>query len=89
MGSFYEDFGRSEQAETLYKEAIAMCRRLYKGDHPDLATKISNIALFFFTKGRYAEAEPIFKEALEMRRRIFKDGHTDLATIINRSESVV
>ena len=43
-----------------------MSRRLFKGDHPDLATSINNMAGFYHDKGDYAEAEPFFIEALKV-----------------------
>jgi len=64
--------GCNSKAETLYKEAFEMYRRFFKGDHPDLATSINNMATFYNRSGRYAEAEPLFKKALEMRKRLFK-----------------
>lgn len=71
------------EADTLMNEALAMRRRLCTGDHPDLATGINHMALYYNGRGRYAEAEPLYTEALAMRRRLFKGDHPDLVTSIN------
>ncbi|MCX7871644.1 MAG: tetratricopeptide repeat protein, partial [bacterium] len=38
LGFLYHTNGNYDKAEPLYKEALEMRRRLFKGDHPDLAT---------------------------------------------------
>ena len=83
MAVFYYSQGNYKEAEPLYKESLFMCRRLFKGDHPDLAKSINFMAIFYNSRGRFTEAEPLFKEALEMFRRIFKNYHPNLAKCIN------
>ncbi|MFC2130292.1 tetratricopeptide repeat protein [Bacteroidota bacterium] len=61
---------------------LKICRTIFKGDHPDLATSIGNIAAFYDGRGNHKEAEPLFKEALEMNRRIYKGDHPGLANSI-------
>ena len=61
-----------------------MNRRLFKGDHPDLAASINNMAYFYDGRGNYEQAEALYKEALEMNRRLYKGDHPDLASSIGR-----
>jgi tetratricopeptide (TPR) repeat protein len=57
-----------------------MRRRLYKGDHADLAMGLSNLASARLVLGRGGEAEPLLVESLEMRQRLYKGDHLEVAT---------
>ena len=39
-------------------------------NHPDTATDLNSLALFYADLGEYAKAEPLFKEALEIRQKV-------------------
>jgi CHAT domain-containing protein/tetratricopeptide (TPR) repeat protein len=60
-----------------------MRRRLYKGDHPNLATSLNNLGSVFQSQGRLTEAEILLREALAMRRRLIKGDHPNLALSLN------
>jgi tetratricopeptide (TPR) repeat protein len=79
----HETLGRAGEAEPVYVEALEMCRSLFKGDHPDIADSLNNLALCRKTLGRAAEAEPMHEEALAMRRRLFTGDHSDIAESLN------
>ncbi len=74
-----EDLGASDEAQTLWEEALAIRRRVHAGDHPDLAVGINNLAVQYWTRGDRAHAEPLFDEALAMRRRMFHGDHPVVA----------
>jgi len=75
--------GRYADAEPLYREALAMFKRLYKGDHLTVATFLNNLASLLKEKGRYAESESLYQDALAMQKRLFKGDHLDVATSLN------
>lgn len=79
IGEYLDDRARYGEAETLYKEALAMRRRLFGDEHPDIAHSFNNLALLYDNQGRYGEAEPLLQEALAMRKRLFGDEHRDVA----------
>jgi tetratricopeptide (TPR) repeat protein len=81
--------GKSADAETLNREALAMRRHLFPGDHPDLARSLNDLALVLKDQGKYAEAEPLFREALAMTRRLFPGDHPEPAAILNNLASVL
>ena len=56
-----------------------MRKRLYKGDHPDLATSLHNLAQLYKSLGRLPEAEPLHQEALGMIGRLYKGDHPHVA----------
>ncbi|MGA2297176.1 MAG: CHAT domain-containing tetratricopeptide repeat protein [FCB group bacterium] len=80
-------FGKLDSAIFYQEIQLKLCRTIFKGDHPNLAMSINNMAAFYEVRGRFAETEPLLKEALEMNRRLFKGDHPDLATSINNMAS--
>jgi CHAT domain-containing protein len=48
-----------------------MYRRLFNGDHPDVAISLNNLAYLYKAQGRLGEAEPLYKEALEIYKSIY------------------
>jgi tetratricopeptide (TPR) repeat protein len=65
-----------------------MTKRLFTGDHPDVASSLNNLALLYKSQGRYSEAEPLYLDALEMTKRLFKDDHPNVATSLNNLASL-
>lgn len=55
-----------------------MWQRLFKGDHPKVATGLNNLALCLQSLGRSAEALPRFQAALDMRKRVLPPEHIDV-----------
>ncbi|MGC9942821.1 MAG: tetratricopeptide repeat protein [Verrucomicrobiota bacterium] len=75
--------GRSAEALPIHEACLAMCERMYKGDHHDVATTLNNLGLCLNDLGRYNEALPKFEAALAMRQRLYKGDNLDLVTSLN------
>jgi hypothetical protein len=58
------DLGHPEKAEPLFRGAIAIGEKILGGDHPDVATRLSNLACLLRDTGRGHEAEPLFHRAI-------------------------
>jgi serine/threonine protein kinase len=71
--------GDSEQEEKLYREALAMHRRLLGNEHPDVAADLNNLSAVFWERGQLQEAENLQREALALDRRLLGSEHPDLA----------
>jgi tetratricopeptide (TPR) repeat protein len=82
-GYYYRSQGRYEEAEPLYRDALAMKKRLLGEAHPDVATSLNNLALLYDSQGRYEEAEPLYLDALAMKKRLLGEAHPDVATSLN------
>jgi CHAT domain-containing protein len=67
---------QSAEAETRYRESLAMAKRVFEGDHMDTSLRQHNLGSFLQSTGRLAEAEPYFREAVAMRRRVFQIDHS-------------
>ena len=60
-------------------EALAIRRRLFGNEHPDVTTSLNNLANLDRHYGRLSEAEARAREALGIRRRVFGDEHLEVA----------
>ncbi|WP_042713030.1 tetratricopeptide repeat protein, partial [Crocosphaera watsonii] len=80
LAGLYYSQGRYTEAETLYKDALALIKKLLGDEHPDVATSFNNLAGLYRSQGRYTEAEPLYKDALALRKKLLGDEHPDVAT---------
>jgi tetratricopeptide (TPR) repeat protein len=77
----YANEGRNDEAEPLYKRALAIREKAVGPDHPDVA--MSNLALLYSNEGRYAEAELLFKRALTISEKTLGAGHPFVVDTLN------
>ncbi|MGI9289460.1 MAG: tetratricopeptide repeat protein [Pseudomonadales bacterium] len=65
-----------EQAEALYREAIAILRQVTNGDHSELATGLHGLAMLQRLQGDAAKAEANSREAVEIFRTVLGESHS-------------
>ena len=75
--------GNYAQQEAFMRECLDIQRRLYGGDHREIAGAEQGLAAALRTQGKLAEAEPHYRAALEMRQRLFGPEHVDVAQSLN------
>jgi tetratricopeptide (TPR) repeat protein len=63
LGQLYQDQGRYEEAEPLYRRSLAIKEKALPPDHPDTATTLNNLAGLYRAQGRYEEAEPLYQRS--------------------------
>jgi tetratricopeptide (TPR) repeat protein len=68
------------RAAALHEQALAMCQRLYEGDHPSVARSLNNLALDLSELGEYARARELHEQALAMTQRVYEGDHPYVAT---------
>ena len=83
LADLYYNQGKYSEAEPLYLDALAMRKRLFTGDHPDVAQSLNNLGSLYKSQGKYGEAEPLYLNALEMRKRLFTGDYPDVANSLN------
>jgi tetratricopeptide (TPR) repeat protein len=69
LGATFHLRGDSRRAEPLYREHLAMSRKLLREGDAQLDTSRSNLAGVLQVLGRYSEAESLWQESLRSRRR--------------------
>jgi tetratricopeptide (TPR) repeat protein len=71
------------EAEPLLLRAIAIVKKAFGPEHPDLATGLNNLAMLYEDTGRYAEAEPLLLRAIAIVKKARGPEHPNLATGLN------
>ena len=70
--------GQLEEAERLFRTALAMRRKLENDDKYDIYT-LANLAQVRRAQNDYEDAERLLNESLAIRRRLFGDVHPETA----------
>ncbi len=83
LAAFYKAQGRYQEAEPLYKRALAIREKVLGPEHPDTAVALNNLGLLYAALGPYGEAEPLFKRSLAIREKVLGPEHLDVARSLN------
>ncbi len=83
LGEVYAQRELYDEAETAYREALVIKRRILPEDHPDIAVTTNRLASMFEMKGDFASAEKNYRDALDVQRKVLTPNHRDLGTTIN------
>lgn len=74
LGNLYSDTQRVNEAETSYKKAVEIDKRLFVKNpdvfEPDLAVSYNNIGVLYKDTQRMDKAETVYKESIEIRERL-------------------
>ena len=84
LGDVLYSHGDYSQAETAYREALALARKLRVKEHNDVAAQLSGLGLTLWQKGDLTEAEAALREALEIDRKVYgTNAHWYIAALLN------
>ncbi len=79
LGSALQGAGRLEEADQVYREAIAALKQALPQRTVALAVALNNYALVHRDAGRAAEALALFDESVRVREQAFGPDHAELA----------
>ncbi|TYO64669.1 CHAT domain-containing protein [Bradyrhizobium hipponense] len=83
LAQIYADQGHDDQAELLYKRAIALMEKAVGLDSVEIAPVLNNLAALDQRQGRFAEAESLFRRALAIREKTLSREHPDVGQSLN------
>jgi len=75
--------GKYDQAEPLYKRALAIWEKCLGPDHPDVGASLSNLAGLYTAQAKYDQAEPLYKRSLAIKERAVGPDYPSVATSLN------
>ncbi len=81
VGHYLRKNAQYEQAEPLYKRALAIYEQELGPDHPHVATIIDNLASLYRNLSKYDEAELLYQRALTLAEKAAN--HSSVATSLN------
>ena len=71
------------EAERLYRRALAIDKKSFGPEHPNVARGLNNLAGLLSATNRLAEAEPLYRRALAIDEKSFGPEHPKVATGLN------
>ena len=76
--------GKYAETEQMFREVLAVQRRVLGPEHPDTLTTMSNLGFSLSSQGKHAEAETMERKVLGVQRRVLGPEHRNtLATVKN------
>ena len=69
-GAQCEALGEYAKAETLFRKALEIRKKVPGENHPDYARSLNSRALAYWYQGDYARAEPLYRRALEIYAKV-------------------
>ncbi len=78
-----EDQGGFLTAEIIYREALAMKKRLLGERDGSVALGMNNLAAALEAQGKYEEAEDLYRKALALKREIYPSPDRGIAISLN------
>ena len=83
IGVTYLRLGHYDKAKDMLRSALAVARKTYTADHPELAVPLTSLAVLLHERGNLEEAESHYREALEIRQKHFGRKDPDVASILS------
>jgi CHAT domain-containing protein/Tfp pilus assembly protein PilF len=83
LAQLYADQGHDDQAEPIYKRAIALMEKGTGLDSVEIAPVLNNLAALDQRQGRFTDAEPLFRRALAIREKALPREHPDVGQSLN------
>jgi CHAT domain-containing protein len=82
LAKLYRREGKFNQAEPLFKRAVAIREYRFQGTHPERTESEFELASLYRDLGRFADAEPLLNMALEGRKGSFGPDHPEYARVL-------
>jgi len=84
FGNFYRDQGRLEDAEMMYKRALAGYEKALGSDHTSTLDTVTNLGVLYAYLGRFRDAEEMYDRALAGCEKALGPYHAStLCTVYN------
>ena len=83
LADMYQNQARYDEAEPLFRRALAIYEKQLGAEHPNVAVVLNNLAFLYNNQARYAEAESLYYRALKIREKQLGVEHADVAQSLN------
>jgi tetratricopeptide (TPR) repeat protein len=79
LGNVLYDQRKFAEAEAMYREALAMRKKLLGSENPQVADSLNNLGNVLYDQGKFVEAEATHRQALAMRKQLLRSEHPKIA----------
>ncbi len=88
IGAVYDSQGKYKEALENYRKALAINKKAYGEEHPDVAINYNNIGEVYRKQGKYEEALENYRKALAINKKAYGEEHPDVAIDYNNIGAV-
>ncbi len=89
-GYYLRERAQFEDAERLFRQALAVRKRILESEHPEteknfesLAQSFNSLARLYFDQYKYPEAEILYEQALNDREKVLENASLSVAQALN------
>ena len=75
--------GKNAEAESAYRESLALCEKLEDVDQPTLAMTMNGLGQHLLRTGKLRESESLIRRGLNIRRRIGDHGYAYASSLLD------
>jgi len=80
----YRDLENYNEAEPLYRRALAIMEKALGPEHPSVAAPLKGLADIDLARGDYTRAEPLYQRSLIILERVLGANHRDVAKVLEK-----
>jgi tetratricopeptide (TPR) repeat protein len=70
LGLYLVDFGQYSEAEPLYQQNLAICKKVLGLTHFEILRTLNSLANLYNIQGKYEQAEPLFQQVLTIGNKL-------------------
>ena len=78
LATLLRDQGKLDEAESMFRQAVAVAEHAWGADHTDTARIETNLGDLLARRGKLQESERRLRESLRARRKILPANHPDI-----------
>jgi tetratricopeptide (TPR) repeat protein len=83
LATVYVAQQKYDEAEGLYRRAMAIREKVLGDDHPDVAHTLTNLSLVYSLQRKFGEAEVVLRRALEIQEKALGESDMTVAMTLN------
>ena len=82
LGRLYHEGGKVDEAEKMWKRALAGYEKALEPDHPQTLMVVQNLGLLYHGRGKFEEAEKMWKRALTGYEKALEPDHPQTLAVV-------
>ncbi len=83
IGSAFGELGDYARLEAMYRESLAIEKRLHGDEHPHIVLSLYGLVTALSDEGKLEEAEPLARDALAMQRKLLGEDDPEISKSLN------
>jgi tetratricopeptide (TPR) repeat protein len=87
LATVYLTQEKYDEAEGLYRRAMAIREKVLGDDHPDVAHTLTNLSLVYSLQRKFAAAEEVLRRALEIQEKALGENDVTVAMTLGHLAS--